>query len=402
MAQLKDCGTSIVATAPSPTASGTSLQVQAGHGSRFPSPPFFVTAHPADDIPTLDNAEKLQVTAVSGDTFTIVRAQGETDAKSISVGWRISNAIFAADVGGATGPTGPVGPTGPRGATGAVGQTGPAGDAQFVGAWQTATLYAKNDVIHYNGNSYSCITPHTSSATSEPGVGGTWTTYWQLGATQGATGPVGTTGPTGPTGPQGTTGPTGPQGTAGPTGPIGATGADSTVPGATGATGATGAQGSTGPASTIPGATGATGPQGATGAGVTGATGPMGATGPAGEVTQTGNQTLSNKRFNPRIFSTTTATSVTPNISSYDIYLYSAQASALTIAAPTGTPTNGNKLMFIVKDNGTARALTWNAAFSPVGIEIPTTTVAGKWLYIGFIYNGLASAWHCIAATTEE
>ena len=388
--------------APSPTASGTTLQVKSGDGVLFPSTPFYVTAHPADDIPTIANAEKLQVTDVSGDTFTVVRAQGDTEAKSILVGWRVSNAIFAADVGGATGPTGPQGPTGPRGFTGAQGPTGPSGDAQFVGDWALSTLYAKNDVVHHNGSSWSCITPHTSSSTSEPGVGGTWTTFWQLGARQGTTGPTGPQGTTGPTGAQGTTGPTGPQGTTGPTGPIGATGADSTIPGATGATGAQGATGAGVTGATGP--IGATGAQGSTGAGVTGATGPIGATGatgPAGEVTQTGTQTLSNKRINPRILTATTASSVTPNISSYDIYLYSALASALTIAAPTGTPSNGSKLLFVIKDNGTARALTWNAAFVSVGAELPTTTTVNKWTYVGAIYNGLANAWHVIAVSQE-
>ena len=49
--------------APSPTASGTTLQVKSGDGVLFPSTPFYVTAHPADDIPTIANAEKLQVSA---------------------------------------------------------------------------------------------------------------------------------------------------------------------------------------------------------------------------------------------------------------------------------------------------------------------------------------------------
>jgi microcystin-dependent protein len=46
----------------------------------------------------LDNAEKLLVTTKSTDTFTITRAQGDTTAKSIEAGWRISNAVFLADI----------------------------------------------------------------------------------------------------------------------------------------------------------------------------------------------------------------------------------------------------------------------------------------------------------------
>lgn len=98
MSNKKDFATSTVLTAPSPDPStGTSLVVQSGHGARFPSTPFYVTAHPPSEFPTLDNAEKLLVTAKSTDTFTITRAQGDTTAKAIEVGWRISNSVFLAD-----------------------------------------------------------------------------------------------------------------------------------------------------------------------------------------------------------------------------------------------------------------------------------------------------------------
>ena len=97
MSNKKDFATSTVATAPSPATSGTSLVVASGHGARFPSAPFYVVVHPPSEMPTLDNAEKLLVSAKSTDTFTITRAQGDTTAKSIEVGWRISNVVFLAD-----------------------------------------------------------------------------------------------------------------------------------------------------------------------------------------------------------------------------------------------------------------------------------------------------------------
>ncbi len=97
MANKKDFATSTVLTAPSPADSGTTLVVQAGHGTRFPSAPFYVTAHPPSELPTLDNAEKLLVTTKSTDTFTITRGEGDTTAKSIEAGWRISNSIYLDD-----------------------------------------------------------------------------------------------------------------------------------------------------------------------------------------------------------------------------------------------------------------------------------------------------------------
>lgn len=98
MSNLKDYGTSTVLTAPSPADSGTSLVVQSGHGARFPAAPFYVTVHPSSELPTLDNAEKLLVTAKSTDTFTIDRAEGDTSAQSIEAGWRISNSLFLGDI----------------------------------------------------------------------------------------------------------------------------------------------------------------------------------------------------------------------------------------------------------------------------------------------------------------
>jgi microcystin-dependent protein len=98
MAGLKDFATSTVLTAPTTPTAGTSLVVQSGHGARFPSAPFYLTAHPPAEFPTLDNAEKLLVSAKSTDTFTIARAQGSTTAKTIEVGWRVSNAFFFDDI----------------------------------------------------------------------------------------------------------------------------------------------------------------------------------------------------------------------------------------------------------------------------------------------------------------
>lgn len=98
MANLKDYATGIVLTAPSPMSSGTSLVLQSGQGTRFPAVPFYVTAHPPMEMPTIDNAEKIKVTAVSTDTLTIERAQGDTTAKNIDVGWIITNALFYKDV----------------------------------------------------------------------------------------------------------------------------------------------------------------------------------------------------------------------------------------------------------------------------------------------------------------
>lgn len=98
MANVKDGATSLVAVAPSPATSGVSLTVTTGEGALFPIPPFYAISHPATSLPTVAIAEKVLVTAIVGDVLTIVRAQGIYSAKSIAIGWRISNAIFQEDM----------------------------------------------------------------------------------------------------------------------------------------------------------------------------------------------------------------------------------------------------------------------------------------------------------------
>lgn len=84
---------SLVATAPSPATSGTSLVITAGQGAWFPAAPFNAVAAPPNTAATPSNAEIVRVTAISTDTFTITRAQEGTSAQAISVGWQFYAAI---------------------------------------------------------------------------------------------------------------------------------------------------------------------------------------------------------------------------------------------------------------------------------------------------------------------
>jgi len=95
MDALKNFAYSLVATAPSPATSGTSLVVTAGQGSYFPATPFDATIWPSGSQPSNTNAEIVRVTAVSTDTFTITRAQYGTTAQSIAVGYQIAQTVDA-------------------------------------------------------------------------------------------------------------------------------------------------------------------------------------------------------------------------------------------------------------------------------------------------------------------
>ena len=96
-----------------------------------------------------------------------------------------------------------------------------------------------------------------------------------------------------------------------------------------------------------------------------------------------------------------TATTLTPNIDENEQEIVTDLASALTIAAPTGTPSTGMKLVIRLTDDGTGRALTWNAIFRAIGVTLPTTTTANKILYVGCVYDEAGSKWDVVAVKEE-
>lgn len=114
--------------------------------------------------------------------------------------------------------------------------------------------------------------------------------------------------------------------------------------------------------------------------------------------TKAGAETLTNKRVNPRITTVASSATPTPDSDATDEFTVTALAAGATFGAPTGTPVDGQKLIIRVKDNGTARALGFNAAYRfSTDLPAPTTTVLSKTLYLGFIYNAADSKWDCLA-----
>lgn len=119
----------------------------------------------------------------------------------------------------------------------------------------------------------------------------------------------------------------------------------------------------------------------------------------------TDTQTLTNKRIDPRaVVASATSGNLTINGDTTDLYEAEGLTGAITFLQPSGTPADGQKLLIRIKDNGTARGITWTTsagAFRAVGITLPTTTVLSKVTYVGCVYNSTDSFWDAVATVTQ-
>ena len=112
--------------------------------------------------------------------------------------------------------------------------------------------------------------------------------------------------------------------------------------------------------------------------------------------TNTGDQTF----LNPRVQTVTSSATVTA-VSTNDIVTITAQAVGLTLANPTGIFSEGQSLIFRIKDNGTARSIAYGTNFRAIGVTAPTTTTANKTTYIGCIYNSTDTKFDIVGVCTE-
>lgn len=85
------------------------------------------------------------------------------------------------------------------------------------------------------------------------------------------------------------------------------------------------------------------------------------------------------------------AATIAPSSQVYDV---TALAVTASIDVPSFTAANGQSVIIRIRDNGTARAISFVAGYSNVsGLATPTATIANKLLTIGAMYNSATSKW---------
>jgi hypothetical protein len=102
----------------------------------------------------------------------------------------------------------------------------------------------------------------------------------------------------------------------------------------------------------------------------------------------------------PNVQSVTSSATVTPTFSNDQVNI-TAQAAGLTLANPTGTAVPAWGISIRIKDNGTAQTIAYGTQYRAIGVTLPTTTVIGKTLYFGMIYNSTDTKWDVVAVAQE-
>ena len=113
---------------------------------------------------------------------------------------------------------------------------------------------------------------------------------------------------------------------------------------------------------------------------------------------------LLRRTFMPRVKTSVNVATPTLNTDDYDCHTITALDRTITSMSInlSGTPTNFQKLLIRIKDDGTARQVIWGGSFADGTRALPVTTIAGKTLLVGLIYDSVTADWHCEASGSRS
>lgn len=102
----------------------------------------------------------------------------------------------------------------------------------------------------------------------------------------------------------------------------------------------------------------------------------------------------------PNVQAVTSASTVTPTFKNDEVKI-TALAAACQLLNWTGIAAEGWGIVVRIKDNATARALTYDTKYRAMGTALPSTTIISKTLYLAFIYNLTDDKFDLVSAAQE-
>lgn len=125
-------------------------------------------------------------------------------------------------------------------------------------------------------------------------------------------------------------------------------------------------------------------------------------TGNAGKYLKTDgtNATWASNTTAQTISTIASASTIAPD-AGFDAYHVTALATPITIANPTGSWFDGQGCVVRLKDNGTARGISFGSNYVAFDVALPATTIANKEIYIPFIYNAATAKWNVIRSSKQ-
>jgi hypothetical protein len=89
----------------------------------------------------------------------------------------------------------------------------------------------------------------------------------------------------------------------------------------------------------------------------------------------------------PKVQSISSASVVTPNADTDGAISISSQNTGLTLANWAGSPVDMQEIIARVNDNGTPQSISYGTQYRPIGVTLPSITVANKTLYYNLRWN---------------
>lgn len=102
-------------------------------------------------------------------------------------------------------------------------------------------------------------------------------------------------------------------------------------------------------------------------------------------------------RMTPRTSSAASG-NITPNLNTANVWIRTELSGDITINNPSNGVV-GDVLVFLIKDDGTTRTLTWDTYFKPFDNALPASSISTKWLVVTAI---LVSSNYWATAYSEE